>query len=110
MFAFTSMGGQIDNTINDGRGPYVFRLHGQNYHLIRGSETIDPSTIADLQQMLDRNNPLVHCFRMARDHFKDQPMADLQLRLSNGRQKYGRQYNVPTASEVAALVVGDCRF
>lgn len=31
MFAFASMGRQIDNSINNGRGPYVFRLHGKNY-------------------------------------------------------------------------------
>lgn len=33
-FAFTSMGGTIDKTYNDGGGPYVFRLHGQTYHQI----------------------------------------------------------------------------
>ncbi|GJY34350.1 hypothetical protein Tco_0418819 [Tanacetum coccineum] len=31
--AFTSMGGKVDDSINRrGRGPYVFRLHGQTYH------------------------------------------------------------------------------
>lgn len=25
------MGGKIDNEINNGRGPYVFRLNGQNH-------------------------------------------------------------------------------
>ena len=34
MFSFTSMGGKIDSSVNDGNGPYVFRLHGQNYHKI----------------------------------------------------------------------------
>lgn len=35
MFSFTSMGGKIDHAINRrGRGPFVFRLHGQNYHSI----------------------------------------------------------------------------
>nr|GEX68627.1 uncharacterized protein [Tanacetum cinerariifolium] len=33
MFAFTSMGGKVDNSVNRrGRGPYVFCLHGQTYH------------------------------------------------------------------------------
>jgi len=32
MFSFTSMGGKIDKSINKGKGPYVFRLSGQNYH------------------------------------------------------------------------------
>lgn len=34
MFAFTSMGGELDNSVNNGRGPFVFRLHGQNFHQI----------------------------------------------------------------------------
>lgn len=34
IFAFTSMGVNIDNKINDGHGPYVFRVSGQNYHRI----------------------------------------------------------------------------
>ena len=34
MFSFTSMGGKIDNSVNQGSGPYVYRIHGQNYHLI----------------------------------------------------------------------------
>ena len=32
MFAFTSMGGKINQGNLRGRGPYVFRLQGQNYH------------------------------------------------------------------------------
>jgi glutathione synthase/RimK-type ligase-like ATP-grasp enzyme len=39
MFAFTSTGGIIDKEINKGRGTYVFRMHGQNYHHI---ETLLP--------------------------------------------------------------------
>ncbi|KAF7801895.1 uncharacterized protein G2W53_041006 [Senna tora] len=34
MFAFTSMGGKIDHSVNNGKGPYVFQLHGQNMHLL----------------------------------------------------------------------------
>jgi hypothetical protein len=34
MFAFTSTGGIVDKEINKRRGPYVFRMHGQNYHHI----------------------------------------------------------------------------
>lgn len=36
IFFFTSMGGTVDHTHNNGRGPYVFRLHGQNCHLMGG--------------------------------------------------------------------------
>ncbi|XP_074309151.1 uncharacterized protein LOC141643752 [Silene latifolia] len=34
MFSFTSMGGKIDHSINQGRGPYTFRMGGQNIHRI----------------------------------------------------------------------------
>ncbi|PWA94672.1 helitron helicase-like domain-containing protein [Artemisia annua] len=36
MFAMTSFGATIDNSINTGRGPYVFRVSGQIYHFIGG--------------------------------------------------------------------------
>ncbi|KAG5610821.1 hypothetical protein H5410_022102, partial [Solanum commersonii] len=34
MFSFTSMGGKVDVSINQTRGPRTFRLFGQNYHQI----------------------------------------------------------------------------
>ncbi|XP_074362379.1 uncharacterized protein LOC141702628 [Apium graveolens] len=33
IFAFTSTGGNIDHSINNGRAPYVYRLNGQNHHI-----------------------------------------------------------------------------
>ncbi|XP_076929594.1 uncharacterized protein LOC143594074 [Bidens hawaiensis] len=44
---------------------------------------------------------------MARDCFQSNPHVDLKLRHIAKRNKDGRTYNLPTASEVAALVVGD---
>ena len=34
MFSFTSMGGKINHSMNNGRGPYTFSLGGMNYHSI----------------------------------------------------------------------------
>ncbi|GKB13675.1 hypothetical protein Tco_0847598 [Tanacetum coccineum] len=34
MFSMTSLGANIDNSINNGKGPYVFRISGQIYHWI----------------------------------------------------------------------------
>ncbi|KAK9069335.1 hypothetical protein SSX86_011237 [Deinandra increscens subsp. villosa] len=34
IFSFTSMGGKVDNSINKGGAPFVFKLSGQNYHTI----------------------------------------------------------------------------
>ncbi|KAL8117789.1 hypothetical protein AgCh_015622 [Apium graveolens] len=33
IFAFTSTGGRVDNSINNGGAPYIYRLNGQNHHL-----------------------------------------------------------------------------
>lgn len=34
MFCFTSMGGKVDKSINNGNSPPIFRINGQNFHLI----------------------------------------------------------------------------
>lgn len=34
MFSFTSLGGTINHSINNGRGPYLFQMCGENYHRI----------------------------------------------------------------------------
>ena len=34
LFAFTSMGGKVDKTINQCVSPCIYRLHGQNFHYI----------------------------------------------------------------------------
>jgi hypothetical protein len=53
-------------------------------------------------------NPYVEVFKMARDMMaiEGAPM-DLKLRLIASRTKDARRYNVPTADEVVALMVGD---
>ena len=57
--------------------------------------------------MLDQHNSLVKSFRMARDRFKEQPGSTFRLRLLSRRTTDGRQYNMPTVSEVAGLIIGD---
>ncbi|XP_076902818.1 uncharacterized protein LOC143557694 [Bidens hawaiensis] len=44
---------------------------------------------------------------MVRDTFKENPQTDLKLRIVGTRKYDGRTYNLPTTSEVAALIVGD---
>jgi hypothetical protein len=141
MFAFTSTGGVVDKEINKGHIPYVFRMHGQNYHHIgsllreEGSKpcwaqlyiydteyeveirisdskgdgensTIDPTIVAVLQKMLDEHNALAKTFRMSRDRFKEDDYHEYTLKLISKREKSG-MHNLPSASEVAALVVRD---
>ncbi|XP_038716065.1 uncharacterized protein LOC120009516 [Tripterygium wilfordii] len=142
IFAFTSMGAKIDRDINKHPGPYVFKINGQNHHLIgsllpmegktpnfaqlyiydtdnevanrmstftnTGSpKKIDEAVVAQLIAMFDRVNELVKVFRMARDRFTSGETHSLSLTLCGKRIGDGSQYNTPTASEMAGLIVGD---
>ncbi|KAK4562376.1 hypothetical protein RGQ29_005026 [Quercus rubra] len=131
MFAMTSMGGKVDSRINDGRHPYIFKLNGQNHHRIGTllpNDGEDPqfaqlyfydtenevqhrmnvfSNVDALVQMFDESNNLVKIFRMSRDRFIDADVHQLRLRLIGSRTTDGREYNLPTYSEIAAIIVGD---
>ncbi|CAN7060514.1 unnamed protein product, partial [Brassica rapa subsp. trilocularis] len=143
MFSFTSLGGKIDNSINLGRGPKIFKLHGENYHLIgsmkpnrnekakfsqlyihdtqnevenrlsalsgnSGKAKIRPDLVESIMEMLRECNVHVKSFRNSMDRFNDEEETrDVSLVLIHTRVQDGRVYNLPTSSEVAALVVGD---
>ncbi len=70
--------------------------------------SLDPTTLDRLLTMMYNINPYVEVFKMARDMMATEgaPM-DLKLRLIASRTKDARWYNVPTADEVTALMVGD---
>ncbi|XP_022030268.2 uncharacterized protein LOC110931169 [Helianthus annuus] len=70
-------------------------------------ESIFRSLVVDLLAMLDENNALVQAFRMARERFDDSSRQPVTLRLLGTRNTQARQYNLPTASEVAALIPSD---
>jgi len=70
--------------------------------------SLDPTTLDQLLTMMYNINPYVEVFKMARDMMatKGVPM-DLKLRLIASQTKDACRYNVATADEVAALMVGD---
>ncbi|XP_035838217.1 uncharacterized protein LOC110901544 [Helianthus annuus] len=130
IFSFTSMGGKLDSNINKGNAPFIYRISGQNYHCMGSlkppagneakfcqlyihdteneitnrqalfSKRTKPSSPADKE--LD-----VEMIEMVRNHFHQSLDANLSLRLIYRKEKDGRTYNLPTTSEVVALVVGD---
>ncbi|XP_073045977.1 uncharacterized protein [Primulina eburnea] len=57
--------------------------------------------------MLDENNVLVKSFRMTKERMKEERRSDVKLKLIGRRCGDGRRYSLPSASEVAALIVGD---
>ncbi|CAH1420695.1 unnamed protein product [Lactuca virosa] len=111
MFAFTSMAGKIDHTVNSGGGPYVYRMHGQNYH-IAGSLLPEEGESPRFCQLYiyDTDHEVQNRFKsceMARDRFGSNPTERIRLKLIGSRENDGRQYNLPTTNEVAALIIGD---
>ncbi|KAL6579333.1 hypothetical protein OROMI_009549 [Orobanche minor] len=116
MFSFTSMGGKVDTSVNKGSGPYIFKIEGANYHRIgtslphlceSKSAGIRLDIVNDLKAMLDAYNPLAKSFRMARDCFRENDNLNMRMKLIGTRKYNGRMCNLPTAPEVAALIVGD---
>ncbi|XP_015955686.1 uncharacterized protein LOC107480082 [Arachis duranensis] len=60
-----------------------------------------------LKNMLDEHNVLVKVFRMVRQFIAAEPRSKVKLRLMGKRGKDGRRYNLSSANEIAALIVGD---
>ncbi|XP_076882563.1 uncharacterized protein LOC143531060 [Bidens hawaiensis] len=103
----------------DGRKPQFSQLYiydTENEISNRQGVFCDNSSMVDEQEkhiinylkaMLDSNNHLVQAYRMVRDCFEENPQLDLKLRIIGTRQNDARQYNLPSSSEVATLIVGD---
>jgi hypothetical protein len=137
VLAFTSLGAKVDESVVGGPGPYSFRIQGEFYHKIGSlchaegqrpqfaqlyihdtkcehqnrhaiMPSLDPTMFDWLLTMMYNINPYVKVFKMARDMMaiEGAPM-DLKLCFIASRTKDARRYNVPTADEVTALMVGD---
>lgn len=66
LFAFTSMGANIDNSLNRGGGPYVFKINGQVHHrigsLLPSEET--PLKFSQLYIYYDTQNEIENRMRV----------------------------------------------
>ncbi|XP_019082642.1 PREDICTED: uncharacterized protein LOC109125469 [Camelina sativa] len=148
IFSFTSLGGCCENSVVKGRGPNMFQIQGENYHLLGSLKPTDgdfpkfsqlyivdtenvienrdgilskaknsgkyknkhklrPEVIAAIIKMLDVVNPYVENFRSAKERLDTNPEESFHMRIVSDRLKDGRNYDVPTSSEVAALIPGD---
>ncbi|GKB00349.1 DNA helicase, partial [Tanacetum coccineum] len=97
MFSMTSLGANVDNSINNGKGPYVFRVSGQIYHWIGAmcpEEGERPSYT------------LVVC---TRENMSYQPaeadIPEFKVKLYNVVGT--REYELPTAESIGAIVFGE---
>ncbi|XP_016162496.1 uncharacterized protein LOC107605218 [Arachis ipaensis] len=57
--------------------------------------------------MPDKYNSLAKSFHCARDRYQQENCTNIKFKLISKRTTDGRTYNLPSASEVAALIVGD---
>ncbi|PKK55868.1 hypothetical protein RhiirC2_801298 [Rhizophagus irregularis] len=103
ILACSSFGANIDESFQD-QGVSNFKIHGQIYHRIG-------SLMPDEEQkpnMLDTYNPYIQNFRQVRDLLQnDADSADISMWIYCDRSNDARRYNTPTASDVAAIMVGD---
>ena len=71
------------------------------------TKEFDDVLLEKLKQMIDEFNPYAKVYRMARDRIDLNNEVNIQLKLIGKRATDGRTYNMPSASEVATLIVGD---
>ncbi|XP_076920598.1 uncharacterized protein LOC143581786 [Bidens hawaiensis] len=96
-----------ENEVSNRQGVFgkcIFFVGSDNNSM---DDELEMHIINYLKTMLDSNNHLVQAYRMVRDCLEENPQLDLKLRIIGTRQHDARQYNLPSSSEVAALIVGD---
>lgn len=71
-------------------------------------QSIRSSIVKDIREALDTcNNSYVQAYNVARNAIHSQGATNIKMKNLGKRGRDGRRYNLPTASEVAALIVGD---
>ncbi|XP_025628778.1 uncharacterized protein [Arachis hypogaea] len=133
VFSFTSCGVHIDEQLaSASHGVYTFRAQGSMYHSIGGfhpdqgarprflqlyiydtdhelqnrmleNTQLHKSLVLKLQQLLHRYKPFIHVFHQLAQRL-DVQECSLVIRERPANQP---QYSLPTASQVAAIIVGD---
>ena len=68
--------------------------------------SVDPGVVTALRTMIDEHNPIAMSYRMAAERIRDNTDLDVKLCLIRKRSRDGRMYNLPTCSDVVALIVG----
>lgn len=132
VFSFTSMGVTLDESIPSfAQGIYTFRAHGalyhrigsliptpgnrprflqmfiydtdcENEHRLEEGHGLDVEVLHKIKTILDMYNPFVQRFRQISQH----PQIMSCRLLIRDRPATDRQYILPTASQVAAVLVG----
>ncbi|XP_072054189.1 uncharacterized protein [Arachis hypogaea] len=92
---------------------YIYNIENEidnRIGTLRSNEVInerDRKIVVILRNMLDKYNSLAKSFRYARDRYQQENCTNIKLKLISKRTTDGRTYNLPSASEMAALIVGE---
>ncbi|XP_057756276.1 uncharacterized protein LOC130975502 [Arachis stenosperma] len=106
------MADKINHNINNGSAPPTFSLSGQNYHSI-GSLLPLPSDIPKFAQLYidDTENEIQNRISAIRssnsNNVIEQTIVNELKQMMDLHNPLAKRYNIPTASEVAILIVGD---
>ena len=135
--AFTSLGVEVDRSINEGgRGPPTFRVHGELCHRLgsltpsngdhpvyaqlyiydphealehrmRHNTTLDPIIMETLQTLILTHHRWARIFKHAMEVFEETECDDVSIQLTANHNQDRRRWNLPTADEIAVIIPGD---
>ncbi|KAK9671513.1 hypothetical protein RND81_12G035200 [Saponaria officinalis] len=120
IYAFT-LGGQNHHNIGsflppEGKQPRFLQLYFYDTEMevtqriismdSSGRNELDHEIVEGLSKMLYEHNVLEKVCKMARERLDPTSLQPVQIRLIGNRENDGRQYNLPSTEEVAALIVG----
>ncbi|GKF28328.1 hypothetical protein Tco_0094670, partial [Tanacetum coccineum] len=90
MFSMTSLGANVDKSINNGKGPYIFRISGQLYHWI-GSLCPEEGQLPRFLQLYiyDTTNEVKN--RLS--HFSDEHQSELKEEIVEGLIEFLDNHN-----------------
>lgn len=69
--------------------------------------SVKQNIVEDIRNVLHKYNPYARNYRIIRDTIEKDNQLIIQMKILVKRGIDGRRYNMPTTSEVAALIVGD---
>ncbi|CAI9290380.1 unnamed protein product [Lactuca saligna] len=105
MFSMTSFGANVDEDVNDNRGPYVFKISGHISHKI-GSLCPDPiKGLSYLVNFLGVNNEYVRTFKTAKQIAEESNLQSYAVQLFNNVAD--RRYDLPSSGSLGCIVTGD---
>ncbi|CAN1225238.1 hypothetical protein LINPERPRIM_LOCUS2457 [Linum perenne] len=85
----------------------TFEVQNRVANVSSAEGILKESVVDDLRHMLDEYNVLARSFRQVREALQQPQNQNLRLRITGARVPNGREYALPTGSELAGLIPGD---